>query len=146
MASGAALSDYNNNGLLDVYVVNGATIPGLNKDNAVYYNRLFKNKGDGTFEDVTPQATVQGRGYNLGVVIGDYDNDGFADIFVARLQGNILYHNNGDRTFTDVTSQAGLDRPDRRCGYLWATGGWQVVSDTVCRHNMYSGYATWNLH
>ena len=66
MVSGVALFDYNNDGLLDIYVVNGASIPGLTKDNATYYNRLFKNKGDGTFEDVTLQAGVQGRGYNLG--------------------------------------------------------------------------------
>ncbi len=145
MVSGVALFDYNNDGLLDIYVVNGATIPGLKKDSATYYNRLFKNKGDGTFEDVTLPAGVQGRGYNLGVAIGDYDNDGFSDIFVAGLEGNILYHNNGNGTFTDVTSSAGLERLDPVYGHLWAMGGAWIDYDRDGWLDLFvSNYCVWN--
>ena len=83
MVSGVALLDYNNDHLLDIYAVNGAALSGLEKNAGIYFNRLFKNKGDGTFEDVTERAGVRGRGYDLGVAVGDYDNDGYADIFVA---------------------------------------------------------------
>lgn len=145
MVSGVALFDYNNDGLLDIYAVNGARIPSLRKDGEVYYNRLFKNRGDGTFEDVTLHAGVQGRGYNLGVAVGDYDNDGFPDIFVAGLQGNILYHNNGDGTFTDVTSHAGLDSRDPKYGYLWAMGGAWLDYDRDGWLDLFvSNYCVWN--
>jgi len=83
MVSGVALFDYNNDGLLDIYVANGATMPGLEKKDPSYYNRLFKNLGDGSFEDVTDKAGLRGKGYNLGVAIGDYDNDGFEDVSAA---------------------------------------------------------------
>ena len=145
MISGIALFDYNNDDWLDIYVVNGATMPGLKKDSAVYYNRLFRNKGDGTFEDVTLQAGVQGHGYNMGVAVGDFDNDGFEDIFVAGVQGNILYHNNGDGTFTDVTSRAGLDRPDGEFGYMWAIGGAWVDYDRDGWLDLFvSNYCVWD--
>ncbi len=90
MVSGVALLDYNNDGLLDIYAVNGASIPGLKKSDESFYNRLFRNCGDGSFEDVTDKAGVRGYGFNLGVAVGDYDNDGFEDIFVAGLRSNIL--------------------------------------------------------
>jgi len=145
MVSGLALFDYNNDGLLDIYAVNGATIPGLNKDNTAYYNRLFRNKGDGTFQDVTLQAGVQGQGYNIGVAIGDYDNDGFSDIFVAGLHGNILYHNNGNGTFTDVTSPAGLDRLDSVYGHLWAMcAAWLDYDRDGWLDLFVSNYCVWN--
>src|SRR5215472_13829383 len=110
MVSGVALLDYNNDGWLDVYVVNGARLPGLEKSGPEFKNRLYRNNGDGTFTDVTEAAGVGGRGYDLGVVTGDYDNDGYTEIFVAGLKGNTLFHNNGDGTFTDVTEAAGLAR------------------------------------
>lgn len=145
MVSGVALFDFNNDGLLDIYAVNGATIPGLTKDNASYYNRLFRNKGDGTFEDVTLKAGVQGRGYNIGVAVGDYDNDGFADIFVAGLEGNILYHNNGNATFTDVTSSSGLDHLDPVYGHLWAMGAAWIDYDRDGWLDLFvSNYCVWN--
>ena len=68
-------------------------------------NRLFRNNGDGTFTDVTEKAGLKGTGFDVGVAIGDYDNDGHPDIFVAGVHGNTLYHNNGDGTFTDVTKK-----------------------------------------
>src|SRR5713101_9398205 len=99
MGGGVAVFDYNNDGLLDIFVVNGATMPGLLKDGPQYSDRLFRNNGDNTFTDVTEFADVGGHGFSIGVSIGDYDNDGFEDIFVAGGNHNTFYHNNGDGTF-----------------------------------------------
>src|SRR5437879_2538395 len=129
MAGGVAVFDYNNDGLLDIYVVNGATMPGLLKDGPQYSDRLFRNNGDGTFTDVTDTAGVAGQGFDIGVAIGDYDNDGFEDIFVAGVHRNTLYHNNGDGTFTDVTERAGLAKTDPQYGALWAVGATWVDYD-----------------
>jgi hypothetical protein len=115
MGSGVALFDYDNDGRLDIYLVNGApfgeyvpkgTIP--QKTDPKYWNRLYHQKPDGTFEDVTVKAGLQGAGYGMGVAVGDYDNDGYEDLFVTALGGNKLYHNNGNGTFTDVTEKAGV--------------------------------------
>src|SRR3984893_8462632 len=115
MGSGVALFDYDNDGRLDIFVVNGAllgdptpkgTIP--QKSGPKDWNRLFHQKKDGTFEDVTQKAGLQGVGYGMGVAVGDYDNDGFEDLYVTAYGGNKLYHNNGDGTFTDVTERAGV--------------------------------------
>ncbi len=115
MGSGVALFDYDNDGRLDLFVVNGAEIsdsspPGTvpQKTDPKYWNRLYHQKSDGTFEDVTEQAGLQGAGYGMGVAVGDYDNDGFEDLFVTGYGGNHLYHNNGNGTFTDVTEKAGV--------------------------------------
>jgi enediyne biosynthesis protein E4 len=115
MGSGVALFDYDNDGRLDIFVVNGAplmanmardAIP--NKSGPEYWNRLYHQKNDGTFEDVTERAGLQGVGYGMGVAVGDYDNDGYEDLFVTAYGGNRLYHNNGNGTFTDVTESAGV--------------------------------------
>lgn len=113
MGSGVALFDYDNDGRLDIYAVNAAplsdptpkgTIP--QKKGPPDSNRLYHQKSDGTFEDVTAKARLQGAGYGMGVAVGDYDNDGFEDLYVTAYGGNRLYHNNGDGTFADVTEQA----------------------------------------
>jgi hypothetical protein len=115
MGSGVALFDYDNDGRLDIFLGNGAriddptskdTIP--QKDGPKDWNRLYHQKADGTFEDVTERAGLTGTGYSTGVAVGDYDNDGYEDIFVAGFGRNTLYHNNGDGTFTDVTDKAGV--------------------------------------
>ena len=115
MGSGVALFDYDNDGRLDIFLANGAriddptpkgTIP--QKDGPKYWNRLYHQKPDGTFEDVTEKAGLAGIGYSTGVAVGDYDNDGFDDLFVAGYGRGTLYHNNGDGTFTDVTAAAGV--------------------------------------
>lgn len=115
MGAGVALFDYDNDGRLDIFLVNGAplddptplgTIP--KKTGPKYWNRLYHQKPDGTFEDVTEKAGLQGEGYGMGVAVGDYDNDGNEDLYVTAYGGNRLYHNNGDGTFTDVTDKAGV--------------------------------------
>ncbi len=130
MGSGAALFDYDNDGRLDIFLVNGApladptplgTIP--QKSGPKYWNRLFHQKPDGTFEDVTEKAGLEGTGYDMGVAVGDYDNDGYDDLYVTGYGGNHLYHNNGDGTFTDVTKQSGTG------GSGWSTSATWVDLD-----------------
>ena len=120
MVSGLALLDYDGDGWLDIYAVNGAKMTSLDKTDPTFWNRLYRNKGDGTFEDVTEKAGVKGHGYDLGAAAADYDNDGDTDLFVAGLRENVLFRNEGDGTFTDVTAKAGLKKPDADYGTLWA--------------------------
>ncbi len=125
MISGVALFDYNNDGMLDIFFVNGAAIPSLAKEDPAFYNRLYRNNGDGTFTDVTAQAGLTGVGYSMGVAVGDYDNDGFEDLYVTGVNHNQLLHNNGNGTFSDVTMQAGVSGVDPRYGKMWAmSAGW----------------------
>ena len=130
MGAGVALFDYDNDGRLDIFLVNGApladptpkgTIP--QKTDSQYWNRLYHQKADGTFEDVTEKAGLQGTGYGMGVAVGDYDNDGFEDLYVTAYGGNKLYHNNGNGTFTDVTEKAGV------AGSGWSTSAAWVDLD-----------------
>ncbi len=111
MCGGVGVLDYDGDGRMDLFFTNGAKLPELKKTKASFYNCLLRNKGDGTFEDVTRKAGLEGRGigYSYGVAVGDYDNDGRPDLFVANTGKNTLYHNNGDGTFTDETDQSGLD-------------------------------------
>jgi len=125
MLGGVAVFDYNNDGLLDIFFTNGAAIPSLEKTDASYWNRLYRNNGDGTFTDVTDQAGVKGAGYSMGVAAGDYDNDGFVDLYIAGVNRNQLLHNNGDGTFTDVTDKAGVAGTASGHGKPWAVAaGW----------------------
>lgn len=123
MSGGVALLDYNGDGLLDLFFVNGAELAdpmpaGREPDKHApqFWNRLYRNNGDGTFRDMTEAAGVKGYGYGMGAAAADYDNDGHTDLYVTNLGGNILYHNNGDGTFTDVTSDAGVS------GGGWSAG------------------------
>ncbi len=125
MAGGVALFDYNNDGLLDIFFTNGAAIPSLEKTTSAYWNRLFRNNGDGTFTDVTEKAGLQGIGYSMGAAAGDYDNDGFIDLYVTGVNHNQLFHNNGDGTFTDVTGKAGVAGMVPKLGKAWSVAaGW----------------------
>jgi enediyne biosynthesis protein E4 len=123
MSGGVAAFDYDGDGRLDIFFVNGASIDDPmpadkhpDKSSELYWNRLYHNNGDGTFTDVTVKAGIQGTGYDMGVASADYDNDGHADLYVTGVGHNTLYHNNGDGTFTDVTTQAGV------AGGGWSTG------------------------
>jgi hypothetical protein len=109
MTGGVAAFDYDNDGLVDLYFVNGAEQPSLEKKSPAFWNRLYRNRGGLTFEDVTEQAGVRGVGYGMGVAVADYDNDGDTDLFVAGVKRNILYRNAGDGTFEDVTADAGIE-------------------------------------
>jgi len=116
MGGGVALLDYDNDGLLDIFFTNGARIDDPLPDDKLpdksdprFWNRLYHQNADGTFTNVTERAGVSGMPqgyYSMGVAVGDYDNDGFEDIYVTAYGGNILYHNNGNGTFTDVTKKA----------------------------------------
>src|SRR5205085_1455500 len=118
MGGGVALFDYDNDGRLDIFFTNGAKIDDPmpdgklpDKSDPKFSNRLYHQSSNGTFTDVTEKAGLTGipqNHYDMGVAVGDYDNDGFEDIYVTGFGGNTLYHNNGDGTFTDVTKKAGV--------------------------------------
>ena len=113
--SGVALFDYDNDGWLDIYILNGSTVPALLGKEPAPRAMLFHNNHDGTFTDVTDKAGVANDRWGFGVAVGDYDNDGWPDIYVANYGKNRLYHNNHDGTFTDVAEKAGV-----------ALGGWSA--------------------
>src|SRR5438105_8246475 len=125
MGGGVALLDYNNDGLLDIFLVNSGRLTSpmqtpetFDRHDPQYWNRLYRQNRDGSFTDVTAAAGLSNAGdgnYGIGVAVGDYDNDGYPDLYVTSYGKNVLYHNNGDGTFTDVTAKAGV-----------AGGGWSV--------------------
>jgi hypothetical protein len=110
---GCAFIDYDNDGWMDIFILSGTRLEGA-PDGAT--NRLYKNNRDGTFTDVTKKAGLHSVGWACGVCVGDYNNDGFDDIFCTCFGQNILYRNNGDGTFTDVTKTAGLSSQEQRWG------------------------------
>lgn len=120
MGSGCGWLDYDQNGLMDLYLVNGAETR-LYKPQHTLRSALYRNNGDGTFTDVTEQAGVAAEGlFGMGVAIGDYDNDGFPDLYVIGYDRSILYHNNGDGTFKDMTTRAGV----ANSGKWGSSGAW----------------------
>jgi hypothetical protein len=146
MAGGVAIFDYNNDGKLDIFFTNGADLKTLHKTSAKYSNRLFENDGHGHFTDVTEKAGLAGTGYDTGVAIGDYDNDGYEDIFVAGVYRNTLYHNNGNGTFTDVTTKAGLNKPDAEYGPLWSVAAaWVDVNNDGLLDLIVINYLKWDF-
>ncbi len=125
MGGGVALFDYNNDGILDVFFVNGGSLAAgmkppenFHRSDPKYWNRLYRRNRDGSVTEVTQAAGLSKAGdgnYGMGVTAGDYDNDGYTDLYVTSYGRNVLYRNNGDGTFTDVTAKAGV-----------AAGGWSV--------------------
>ena len=146
MAGGVAVFDYNRDGRPDIFFTNGANIATLKKDSPKYSNRLFRNEGHGVFSDVTKEAGLAGTGFDNGVAVGDYDNDGYPDLFVAGVHHNTLYHNNGDGTFTDVTAKAGLEHSnDPQYGPLWSiTAAWVDVNNDGLLDLFVANYLQWN--
>jgi hypothetical protein len=147
MGGGVALIDYDNDGLLDIYFTNGAEIPdpmpkggSPDKSTPKYWNRLYHQKRDGTFEDVTEKASVKGEGYCFGTAVGDYDRDGFQDLFVTYYGGAALYHNNGNGTFSDVTKRVGLKVDG------WSTSTGFLDYDRDGRLDIFvARYASWDF-
>ncbi len=147
MVAGVALFDYDGDGYLDVYLVGGAAIPSLVKESPAYWNRLFHNNRDGTFTDVTQKAGVAGAGYGMGVAVGDYDNDGLPDLFVANVTANELFHNNGDGTFTDVTAKAGVAGALENGKKMWSVGaGWFDYNNDGLLDLFVVNYCKWEVN
>src|SRR5205807_8955909 len=116
--AGCAFLDYDNDGWMDIYLVNSGKCDFLNP-NPPLRNALYRNSRDGTFTDVTETARVPGGGYGQGVAVADYDGDGFPDLYVTQYGRSILYHNNGDGTYTDVTDKAGVAAPGWSSSAVW---------------------------
>ena len=147
MVAGVALFDYDGDGYLDVYLVGGAAIPSLQKETPVYWNRLFHNNHDGTFTDVTEKAGLAGAGYGSGVAVGDYDNDGWPDLFLANVTGNQLFHNNGDGTFTEVTAKAGVGGAKLDGKKMWSVGaGWFDYNNDGLLDLFVVNYCNWEVN
>ncbi len=117
VGSGLAWLDYDRDGWMDLYVVQGGPFPPSGSPRA--RDRLYRNNGNGTFTDVTAKAGLADTAYGMGAAAADYDNDGFVDLYVTNYGGNILYHNNGDGTFTDVTARAGVAGPRWGTSAAW---------------------------
>ena len=147
MVSGVALIDYDKDGWLDVYFVNGAALPSLRKESPRYWNRLFRNSRDGTFTDVTEKAGVQGAGYGMGAAVGDYDNDGWPDLFLANVTQNQLFRNNRDGTFTDVSARAGISGARLNGRKMWGVAaGWFDMDNDGDLDLFVSNYCVWEVN
>ena len=144
MCGGVAVLDYDQDGLMDLYFTNGAKLPELRKTGPQFYSVLLRNKGDGTFEDVTAKAGLTGAqmDFSFGVAAGDYDNDGYPDLFIANAGRNTLYHNNRDGTFTDVTPGSGLDKKPK--DLLSVQGAWFDYDRDGLLDLIVSNYTNWS--
>ena len=144
MCGGVAIFDYDGDGLMDIFLSNGAKLPGMEKTGTTYDNVLLHNRGDGTFDDATKKAGLIGKqtGYSFGVAAADYDNDGNDDLFIASAERNTLYHNNGNGTFTDVTANSGLDQkpPD----LLSVGAAWFDFDNDGLLDLIVTNYTLWN--
>jgi hypothetical protein len=153
MGSGVAVFDYDNDGLLDLFFVNGAPLDDpMDKDaipekrSAKDWNRLYRQHKDGTFEDVTEKSGLKGVGYGMGVAVGDYDNDGYEDLYVTGYGGNHLYHNNGNGTFTDVTDRSGTGG-DKTPGNGWSTSAaWVDLNNDGLLDLIVLRYVHWDFN
>ena len=143
MCGGVALFDYDNDGRLDIFLTNGAKLPEMQKTGPSYHNCLLRQKPGGTFEDVTAKAGLAGAGldFNFGVAVGDYDNDGYEDLFLCAAGRNTLYHNNGDGTFTDVTEVSGIGGKPRNT--LSVAAAWFDYDNDGLLDLIVSNYTIW---
>jgi hypothetical protein len=142
ICGGLAIFDFDNDGRMDIYFTNGAKMPEGKKVDPSFFHCLLRNKGDGTFEDVTKKAGLLGRdlGYAFGVAAGDFDNDGHEDLFICAAGRNVLYRNNGDGTFTDVTEQSGIRKP---ADTLSVGAAWFDYDNDGLLDLVVSNYTTW---
>ncbi len=151
MGSGVAVFDFDNDGLLDIFAVNGASVTdpapkGFTpvKAGPAEWNRLYHQRKDGTFEDVTERSGLKGVGYGMGVAVGDFDNDGFEDLYVTEYGGNHLYHNNRNGTFTDVTEASGTGGV-KTAGQTWYTSAaWVDLDNDGLLDLMVLRYVKWD--
>jgi enediyne biosynthesis protein E4 len=143
MCGGVALFDFDNDGRLDIFFTNGAQLPEMKKTNPSYYNCLLRQRPDGTFEDVTNKAGLTGRhlDFNFGVAVGDYDNDGYEDLFLCSAGRNALYHNNGAGTFTDVTAASGIG--GKPPGTLSVAAAWLDYDNDGLLDLIVDNYTVW---
>jgi hypothetical protein len=147
MGGGVAMFDYDNDGLLDLFFTNGASVrdpmpktEAPDKLDPKYWNRLYHQKANGTFQDVTVSSGLKGSGFTMGIAAADYDNDGYTDLYATGYGNNYLYHNNGDGTFTDVTKKAGVG------GGGWSTSGAWLDYDRDGRLDLFVGrYVEWDF-
>jgi hypothetical protein len=145
MVGGVAIFDFDGDGFADLYFVNGADMPSLEKTSPRYRNRLFRNNHDLTFTDVTEKAGVAGSGYGMGVAVGDFDNDGRPDLFVTSVNENKLFHNNGDGTFTDVTAKAGVSGGLFAGKKMWSVGAaWVDYNNDGLLDLFVANYCQWD--
>jgi enediyne biosynthesis protein E4 len=144
MCGGVGILDYDRDGRMDIFFTNGAKLPELRKTDPSFDNCLLRNRGDGTFEDVTARAGVAGKhlDYSYGVAVGDYDNDGWPDLFLANTGKNTLYHNNGDGTFTDVTEASGVG--SKPPGTLSVQAAWFDYDNDGLLDLVVSNYTIWS--
>jgi len=168
VGAGCAFFDYDNDGWMDIYLVNSGPCDFYTPPQPLR-NALYRNNRDGTFTDVTEKAGVPGNAYGMGVAVGDYDADGFPDLYVTQYGHNILYHNNGDGTFTDVTAKAGVVASGWSTSALWFdydndgrldlfVGQYALLDKTVwcgnkltgerwyCRPTVYKPMPSWLFH
>lgn len=147
MVAGVALIDYDGDGYQDIFFANGAAIPSLQKEGPQYKNRLFHNNSDGTFTDVTDKAGVGGDGFDMGAAVGDFDNDGWPDLYVVGVTKNHLYHNNRDGTFTDVTDKAGVGGGMHDGKKMWSVAAaWVDYNNDGLLDLFVSNYVKWEVN
>ncbi|HTQ58247.1 MAG TPA: CRTAC1 family protein [Bryobacteraceae bacterium] len=145
LIAGVAVFDYDGDGYPDLYFVNGAHLPSLTKTGPQFKNRLYRNNGDLTFTDVTDKAGLGGAGYGMGVAVGDYDNDGRPDLYIANVNRNQLFHNNGDGTFTDVTARAGVGGGTYEGKKMWSVAAaWVDYNNDGLLDLFVSNYCVWD--
>ncbi len=140
MAGGLAVFDYDGDGRPDIFFTNGADLPSLTKTGPQYWNRLYHNEGNMKFRDVTEEAGVAGTGYSMGGAVGDFDNDGKPDLFVAGVNRNILYRNLGNGKFEDVTAKAGI-----KSGEWAVAAGWFDYNNDGFLDLWVVHYAKWSI-